>query len=754
MARQASGGRARGLAVTAMVVVARVAAADPPPSPSPSDDELELRDLSLEDLLAIRVVTPARAPEPLAEAPAKIIVLTRDDLRRRGYQQLADIFDDLPGMDVIRPWGDNWFAAYARGDRRVYGSSFLVMLDGVIFNDLWFLDDEVLMSAYPITAIDRVEIVYGPVSAAYGANALAGVINIITRPAGDDLETVRIGVGSLGRRVLDATYGAHSGELSMRASFRYDEGHLDEASNEGYEYSRSSYADDRRLWGGFLDNPALRGFHSRFATTAADLRLVAGDTELAIQHLAQISGYGVAYATDRVLPDGDWHRQQLSIHLRNVQHLAPTFTATTLVRYRETNFPADSWWIDGGTDATLGRVAGFTYWQSQSASWSAFEDVQWTPPVDDLSVVAGVKLERKDLTKAYETTGARDTTPGSGAPGAYTPIGDLHGDSYPYPTAPSSARRPENRILTEDVGGYAEARYQLAPAHRVHLGARLDHDSVYGYAPTVRGGYVGRLGSVVWKALYGEGFQEPAPRHLYGGWTGAGSDPTLEPERARSFELGGSYASPDLAATVSGYYDRLTNTVEATAAGGQPAASNVGARNIVGVEVSLQGHLCVPYVDQVTAWIDYTRILMAQEVLSADAPGGPSRSFIGDLARDKVQAGASILFTPRLSLVVRGRFIGRRDTVATNPVGSVDPFATFDAYLLHRDLIVRGVSAGLLVQNLTGARYFNPGVNDASAGTTPGVFAADGTYTGSGGYYNSLLAQPGRTIMVTLALER
>src|SRR5689334_11299774 len=145
MARHASGGRARGLAVTAMLVVARTAAADPPtpspsPPPSPSDDELELRDLSLEDLLAIRVVTPARAPEPLAEAPAKIIVLTRDDLRRRGYQQLADIFDDLPGMDVIRPWGDNWFAAYARGDRHVYGSSFLVMLDGVIFNDLWFLD--------------------------------------------------------------------------------------------------------------------------------------------------------------------------------------------------------------------------------------------------------------------------------------------------------------------------------------------------------------------------------------------------------------------------------------------------------------------------------------------------------------------------------------------------------------------------------------------------------------------------------------
>src|SRR5262249_23866245 len=124
------------------------------------------------------------------------------------------------------------------------------------------------------------------------------------------------------------------------------------------------------------------------------------------------------------------------------------------------------------------------------------------------------------------------------------------------------------------------------------------------------------------------------------------------------------------------------------------------------------------------------------------------------IARDKVQAGATTLITPKLSLLVRGRFIGRRQTVATNPVGEVGRFATVDAYLLQRDLAVTGLSLGFLVDNLFDARYFHPGINDASAGTTPGTFAADGTYSGSGGYYNSLLPQPGRTFMVTLGVER
>jgi hypothetical protein len=80
-------------------------------------------------------------------------------------------------------------------------------------------------------------------------------------------------------------------------------------------------------------------------------------------------------------------------------------------------------------------------------------------------------------------------------------------------------------------------------------------------------------------------------------------------------------------------------------------------------------------------------------------------------------------------------------TVATNPVGTVEAFATFDTNLEYRDIAGSGIGFSLAGQNLGDARYFHPGVNEASAGITPGT---------SQGYFSSLLPQPGRTILLSM----
>src|SRR5690242_6739039 len=90
------------------------------------------------------------------------------------------MLDDLPSMDVARSYGETYFKTYWRGYRNVIGSPYLLMIDGVVFNHLYRNDTEI-MEAFPLTNVDHIEIVYGPASALYGANAAMGVINVITR---------------------------------------------------------------------------------------------------------------------------------------------------------------------------------------------------------------------------------------------------------------------------------------------------------------------------------------------------------------------------------------------------------------------------------------------------------------------------------------------------------------------------------------------------------------------------------------------
>lgn len=713
----------------------------------------DLESLDLEQLLALEITGPTLSEEPLAEVPATVIVLDRAELAERGYVELADILDDLPGMDVARGWGDHWYASYMRGHRTIYGSQYLVLVDGMIFNDLMFHDDETPLATFPLTAVERIEVVYGPVSAIYGANAVAGVIHIVTRRArdrdGTSVSTTLAG-GSLDRRVADGTVIHRQGALAVRASARVETGSVDDRTSERYEYTKRTYYLDRRLWGGFVDNPEIAGFQSRHHLTALDARAWLGDVEIGAQMLGLVTGYGMVYAGDRVLNGLEWHSQQRALHATHRVAIGERGSATTTLRWQDTQFPNDSSWIDGYQDPVMGRVVGFTYWQALSNAWSMSQVLSLPLPPDGLELSAGAVYEHKDLNKAYETTGALAD---GVEPVGYTPVDQVDADTYPYPDAPSPARRPENRIVTEDIGAFVEATYRPIRAHRLHLGFRMDHDSRFGLAPTLRGGWVGRFGRTVVRALYGEAFQEPSPRHLYGGWTGSGSDPTLDPETSRTIEIGGAYTRSAIGVTGSVYYVRSSGTIEASTTPDIPVARNVADRSFAGLELGVRGRLSAPPLDEVKLWAYATRILHNREEAD-DGAGNEVSGPIGDLAINKLQAGATARFARDLVATLRGRAIGRRETVQTNPVRVIDRFVTVDAHLRWSRLGIDGLALELTVTNLFGTNYFHPGLNDARAGVVPGSFAADGTYTGSGGYYNSLLPQPGTAALLGMSLER
>lgn len=726
------------------VAAAIPARSDVPQEPSHRVDEKEPQDLL--ELLSTHVVSASKTRERLSDVPATMIVLKREELLKRGYTEVSQILDDLPGMQVIRPFGDAQLKNYWRGYRSFIGEPFQFLVDGLVQNGLYYNMAETPLVTVPVSNIERIEIVYGPASSVYGANAAMGVINVITLkgPTESGNNTwVKMGAGSNGLRYADASYGFEENRLRLCATFRFENSVMDSSTSEAYEYTKQRYYGDRALWGAFVDNPSLGGRnYSQNQKRGLDLRAYWGELELGLQRYDLRSGYGNEYAADLVQNAPLWHRRETSMHLRHTQSFSERLSGTTLLRYRESDIPGDSAFVDAGPYAVGGAYgAAFSFWQTQNNSLSLLQDFDWKA-LPSLSVNMGFKYEQKDLQKAYDN-----------------PYGPYQAatstDAYPFPAPPNAAAQIQNRIQVEDRGVYAQLRWRLNEANSLILGGRRDYSSTYKNADTLRLGYVGNFGRISVKAMFGQAFQEPVPRLLYGGWRGSGSDPRLGPEKSDTLEFSAGYTGRIASLTASCWNTRDRNVI----LGGVGSARNLGDRTLRGLDLHLQARSDVPWGGNLNAWASVSYLFRNSGTNNPDSSVPTSEGLtpdgrVGDLAKLQVKAGATLDFRFNLSFTLLARYVGPRDTVATNPVGQVDGYCVADLVLYAKALFAPSFGLTLKLSNLTDKTYFHPGISQGNAGLTPGRFlGTPGAWVGSGGYYSSLLAQPGREIQMALTLR-
>ena len=149
-----------------------------------SPDVQQLLSLSLEELMDIKVSTAAGYFQTVTEAPSTITVITAQQISDRGYNQLEDALRDMPGIDMIHINGYAPTLIYFRGMYGAENLRALFMIDGIAENNILGTND-MAGPAYSLHNIERIEIIWGPVSALYGSNAFGGVINMITKKGGD-----------------------------------------------------------------------------------------------------------------------------------------------------------------------------------------------------------------------------------------------------------------------------------------------------------------------------------------------------------------------------------------------------------------------------------------------------------------------------------------------------------------------------------------------------------------------------------------
>ena len=182
-----------------------------------TETKVDLTKLSLEELMNVDVTIASKKPESILDTPSAVYVLTGDDIKRSGATNIPDALRLVPGVEVANIDAHTW-AVSIRGFNGSFANKLLVLIDGrSVYTPqyggvYWDVQDVVLED------VDRIEVIRGPGATMWGANAVNGVINIITKAASETQGNL---VSQMTGTVMqDMTVVRHGGKIGKIGHFR------------------------------------------------------------------------------------------------------------------------------------------------------------------------------------------------------------------------------------------------------------------------------------------------------------------------------------------------------------------------------------------------------------------------------------------------------------------------------------------------------------------------------------------------------
>jgi outer membrane receptor for ferrienterochelin and colicins len=726
-----------------------------------SEDEF-LGSLSLEGLLNLTVSSASGVEESIRDAPAAMIVITAYDIQQRGYTDLTEILSDLPGFDTMITQGTQQTTSYQRGYRTPFMQRTLLLVNGNVDNKLWS-HTALFSRQYPISNLERIEVLYGPAGAIYGPNAFLGVINIITKaPTTDDENkvTVNIEAGSYSTRAID--FGAHGSAGEVAYSFGYKTFKSDEAGLSDmapWGFMTAAQLSNRTIYGAVLDHNFKDIQYGTYANRSDEWGFTGeigfGDFTFGYINWETKNGYGPYYASDRAQPNQTWNNSSRQLYLEHNVDMTDKLKVKTVALTRESRIWGG--WVEAEPDwnSDLAIISpsylSISDWNSLSSARLFKQDYNYALS-DTLRVSGGIKYETKVLNKAYEIcyywTSAvcaaedpEDLGPTDNGPGIFH---STDGTAIIGPTANSTAL-PTNIAETTDEGVYVQGIWDM-DAWRFNVGLRYDKNSIYGSTVNPRASAVWKLSDkMTLKALYGTAFQEPAPTQLFGGWSGRSANPLLQPEEMTNMELILMYQGDHMLHDISLFSGAYENVIKED-------AQNAGTRDTIGLEY--RGNYSFANVidgaNDITGYLYYTYTKTDSSIYYdfATATWLDGESDLGDIAPHKVNLGMNLPVNEDLNINVRINYVSKRKLYLRNPLRDstrVDGGREAEAYTtvdLNVSYTLGLVNLSLKVKNLLDKAYYHPGVESANAG--------DDFSRRSLGYQNSLIPQVGMNWMMTL----
>lgn len=538
------------------------------------DDATRLMELSLQDLIATPVVTASRQTETRDQTPAQIMVFTREQIRQRRYKNLADLLFDLPGVDFQRGTKSSQFNQFA-----IQGylgpNKLLVMQDGVRIahpggGNFPLAENLTLHHAR------QVEVLYGPAAALYGADAVAGVINIITDAGGKGQNAVALGAGRFGGREASFTASAQiSEQIGINVA-----GHKQQADRAPLDHFYPAYFQPvDGIFGGATILPAAtreayegkNASHSLFARLDLGERLTLG---LHRSRFNSLTSTGDPLATAQYDTGAQWQTTNDTFYAQYRFRLNDDIEAQLSVDHGHMEVAPKAYY----NNIYNGFIPGYSYVRGERTAIE--QTFNWRINTSQ-QLQAGLGWQR-----FYDIEAGSLPQPFDKG----TPLGSqgmTHLNTN-LPLIPLDARF--HNALT-----YLQLQSQWTPAFSTVAGVRVDKHSSYGTSINPRLGAVYKPSEQhVFKVLFGQAFRAPSPEEslsAYGMFDGIEQDAgrhvgrnfripslDLQPEKARTLSTAWDWRpTHNLSLNTQLYYSRISNLVVNKVLAGNDTQSIPGA---------------------------------------------------------------------------------------------------------------------------------------------------------------------------------
>ena len=512
------------------------------------EETKDLGQASLEELGNIKVYSASKHMQNASDAPSAVTVVTADEIQKYGYRTLADILESVRGFYIT--YDRDYSFVGVRGFGRLGDSNnrILVLIDGHRINDNVFgepyLGTEFLVD---VDLIERVEIIRGPSSSLYGAEAFFAVINVITRKARQ--------LKGMEFSFTPASFDTYQGRASYGGQYR---------------------GIDMLLSGTFYNSRGETLFFPQFNSSATNYGITSKtDYESFQQGLATISfqGFtlrGLYRGRDKGVPTAyygalfnDPATQNFDYH----QYLDLSYQHSI----------TEKWDVSARTSYDQARLQAPVAYSTGVPDPPTTSDTysfrgNWT---DSEVKVSGTLLQKHKITVGTEIIDNLRADQGS-----YSPIGNQ------FVAVPGSS------VIW---ALYGQDEFAIFHTLTLSAGVRYDHYSNFGGTTNPRLGLIYHLfHPTTVKLLYGTAFRAPEPFELTPDY-GAFFDNNLQlvPEKIQSLEAVVEQGiGPHFTLSGSVFRNRINNLISLeTLSSGQEIYENSGNANAVGVEVELDGHV-------------------------------------------------------------------------------------------------------------------------------------------------------------------
>ncbi|MCB1146670.1 MAG: TonB-dependent receptor [Leptospiraceae bacterium] len=653
----------------------------------------------------LKVVTATKSETSLRETPSAVYVITESMIKERGYRTVIDALADIPGFQFQRTYGTNPDLVNQRG---LIGQNqrSLLYIDGQPDNNISDLGIRNGSLYYPLHNVKQIEIVAGPASALYGANAFNGIINVLSKDQENETDSGHANL-TFGSWNNDFSYNAYAVDFAVNKAIRTDKDNLS-FSAAGY-YLKSDGPDFRGIqnlnsdrkgywWSDYYNNSREEGYSANLRMRWNNFRAQA----IAWQHIQGggtfANGIREIDTNTRGFEGYNWDFRNNSIMTGYTHDFTRILNLDSEVRIRHTEI------LSSSKDEYVNTDIPSVY--NNAAAARANNDI--TLYKDYARPDYGYEIIER---LSYNPNAHWSTQLGFEAAHYSTPAG--YGAHIRY--------------LYQNYGTYIQQLYKPVPELAVTAGFRFDHNTIYGNAATPRLSLVWSASSnLTLKSFYSTGFRAPTAWELFNATAQRLANPELAPERLNAYEIGAGYRFlKNYYLNAQVYYNQISNLIlEASTNEANPNGGfwnknqNVGSARVVSTEIKIDANPFL-WLSFFTAYTFTSSEYFDLSAALTSNPGVKDSTNIPNLASHVFHVGSTWTLMPGLSAHLRANLISARENIAGNPERETPGYTMLHANLRWSKPLGSSLVFNLSIRNLLNVQAWDPGIRTADGNYYP-----------------------------------